>query len=64
MGTTETWMVGDRRVPWPQIESRHDSANADTQSPEMHRNVRRINDQLTLSIKQSAGEIESFLDVR
>ncbi len=56
-------MVGDRDVPGPERQRLPQPSDAQTERPEMDRDVRRVDDQLPGRVEQRAGEIEPLLDV-
>ena len=56
-------MVGDDHVAGAKRLAKRNRAHTEAKGPEMHRNVRRVDNKLAVAIEQRAGVVETFLDV-
>ena len=57
-------MVRDRHVARPQRQHVAQAADAQTHRAQVHGDVRGVDDQLSGSVQDGAGEVEALLDVR
>ena len=57
-------MVGDRHIARPQRQHVAQAADAQTHRAQVHGDVRGVDDQLSGSVQDGAGEVEALLDIR
>ena len=56
-------VVGDDHVAGAKLLAKRNRAHTQAKGPEMHRNVRRVDDELAVGVEQRAGVVEPFLHV-
>ena len=56
-------VIGDDHVAGAKRLAKRNRAHTEAKGPEMHRNVRRVDNKLAVAIEQRAGVVETFLDV-
>ena len=56
-------VIGDNHVAGAKRLPKRDGSNTEAKGPEMHWNVRRVDNKLAIAVEQRAGVVETFLDV-